>query len=61
MYLVDSLKAVDYTVKEDTNMPPHNVSGLVRLLQPDTWFTNSDNPNLETYLNLVIKQNTKSI
>ena len=61
MYLVDSLKAVDYTVKEEMNMPPHNVSGLVRLLQPNTWFTNSDNPNLETYLNLIRKQNRHSI
>lgn len=48
-YMVDNVRSVDYTLSEDGRMPPKNIEGIVKRLQPDVWITGMDNPNLQKY------------
>ena len=53
MYIVNSHKSVSYVVPEDNRMPPNNISDIVKRLEPTFWVTNTDNPNLDTYKELI--------
>lgn len=53
MYMVDNIKEVSYVVPEENKIPPRNIEGLLKELKPDYFVTNTDNPHLDSYLDMI--------
>ena len=60
-YMIKNLECVDMAFFEDEKIPPNNIKGLLEDLEPDFYFTNTDNPNLEVYKKICKKLKTEVV
>ena len=69
-YVLEHLQSVDWVLFEDNKKFPNNIKRLLKMLTPDMYITNVDNPHIEEYRELcdkldimfiVLKRNNKGI
>lgn len=61
MYMIENIKGVYISIFEDDKLPPYNLKKVIDIFEPDFYFTNEDNINLEKYKKLFKEKGVKII